>query len=220
MVLAGVNSDAPNNIERAMVVQKFDWEDQIQAFNLNDNRTANLALIKETKVADQAEENMMDLQHGFMVFTTPEPNEVSETSCTPSCITKYKLCREQVDSLIREIEDIKYDGYVLRKGQNPLKEKLEAQTKDYKRIQEELSVKSCLYDIAQQKIITLTAELDVSNSRFRDAEFNFKKFEVSSEKVEVMIEKHLQVRTSPLRDLDIIMCHHLLMTIILHLLNP
>ena len=82
----------------------------MQALNLTDHQNVNLAQIEDSK---DAEEQMMDMQHAFMVSTTPEPKEVSETSCTSSCIAKYKLCREQVDSLIREIEDIKYDGYVL-----------------------------------------------------------------------------------------------------------
>ena len=51
-----------------------------------------------------------------------------------------------------------------------------------------------MYDIAKQKIVALTAELDASNARFKDVEFNFKKFEVSSEKVEVMIENHLKFK--------------------------
>ena len=67
-----------------------------------------------------------------MVSATPEEEKVSETSCSPSCSAKLKLCREQIDSLIREIKDIKYDGYVLRKNQKPIREKLEAQTKDFK----------------------------------------------------------------------------------------
>ena len=71
-----------------------------------------------------------------MSLSLKHPDEVSETSCSPSCVTKFKSCREQIDSLIREIEDLKYDGYTLRKSQKHFKEKLEAQTKDYKRIQE------------------------------------------------------------------------------------
>ena len=50
-----------------------------------------------------------------MVSATSEEEKVSETSCSPSCSAKLKLYQEQIDSLIREIEDIKYDGYVLRK---------------------------------------------------------------------------------------------------------
>ena len=73
------------------------------------------------------------------MYSTPKrTEEVSEVSCTAACIAKYKNCREHVDSLIREIEDLRYDGYTLRKSQKPLKEKLEAQTKDYKRVQDEL----------------------------------------------------------------------------------
>ena len=127
-----------------------------------------------------------------MSLTLKYTEKVSSISCSQACIDKMKQYRKQHDLLIREIEDLRYNGYTLRKSQKPLKEKLEAQTKDYKRIQEELSVKSCLYDIAQQKIVKLTAELDASNARFRDAEFNFKKFDVSSEKVEIIIENHMK----------------------------
>ena len=69
---------------------------------------------------------MMDLQFAFMVSTTPKTKEVSGTSCSQSCVDKIKLYCEQNDLLIREVEDLKYDGYTLRKSQKPLKEKLEA----------------------------------------------------------------------------------------------
>ena len=69
-----------------------------------------------------------------MNLTPKRSEEVSETSCTPACIAKYKNCREHVDSLIREIEDIRYDGYVLRKSEKSFKEKLDAQTKEYRRV--------------------------------------------------------------------------------------
>ena len=84
-----------------------------------------------------------------MSLTLNHIDEVSNISCSQACIDKFKSCREQIDSLIREIEDLKYDGYTLRKSQKPFKGKLEGQKKDYKRIQEEFSIKSCLYDIAQ-----------------------------------------------------------------------
>ena len=76
-----------------------------------------------------------------MSITQTCTDQVSEISCTPSCIAKHKSNREQIDLLIREVEDLKYDGYTLRKSQKPLKEKLEAQTKNFNRMQEELSVK-------------------------------------------------------------------------------
>ena len=54
--------------------------------------------------------------------------KVNEASCSQSCEAKIKHYRDQHDLLIREIEDLKYEGYTLRKAQKPLKEKLEAQT--------------------------------------------------------------------------------------------
>ena len=62
----------------------------------------------------------MELQHAFMVSATPEEEKVSETSCSPSCGAKLTSYREQIDLLIRDIEDIKYDGMYLGKIRNPL----------------------------------------------------------------------------------------------------
>ena len=76
---------------------------------------------------------MKDLQIAFMVSTNPEPKQVSETSCSSSCLAKFILCHEQIDSLVREIEDLKYDGYTLMKSQKPLNQKAEAQTKVFKK---------------------------------------------------------------------------------------
>ena len=118
--------------------------------------------------------------------------------------------------LIRDIEDIKYDGYTLRKAQKPIREKLEAQTKDYKRVKDELYDLKQTYAMAQYNINRLTAELAASNARFKDAEFNFKKFDVPSEKIEVMIENHLQYKDQSTEGLDIIELNHLLTIIILH----
>ena len=50
-----------------------------------------------------------------MVSASTEEEKVSETSCSPSCSAKLTSYREQINLLIRDIEDIKYDGYVLRK---------------------------------------------------------------------------------------------------------
>ena len=57
--------------------------------------------------------------------TQNSTDKVSETSCSPACIAKYKSCREQIDLLVREIEDLKYDGYTLRSAQKPIRERLE-----------------------------------------------------------------------------------------------
>ena len=109
-----------------------------------------------------------------MSLTLNHTNEVSNISCSQACIDKFKSCREQIDLLIREIEDLRYDGYTLRKSQKPLKEKLEAQTKDFKRVKDELSEKNNLYNLAQYTISKLTAELEALHARFKDAKFNFK----------------------------------------------
>ncbi|KAL4589806.1 hypothetical protein LXL04_002716 [Taraxacum kok-saghyz] len=177
LVQAGNNNrDAPVNNETAMVAQQFSWEDQLKDLNLGDPHSANLAQIEE---AEEAEDQMMELQHAFMVSATPETEKVSDTSCSPVCSAKYKLDREQLDMLIREVEDLKYDDYTFRKSQKPLKEKLEAQTKDYQRMQEELSVKTCQYKYVKNQVELLTAELDTLKAKLKNADFNFKKFENS-----------------------------------------
>ena len=109
-----------------------------------------------------------------MSLTPKSTEKVSETSCSPACSAKHKSDHEQIDLLIREVEDHKYDGYTLRKSQKPLKEKLEAQTKDYHRMQEELSVSNCRYKYTKNQLELLTAELDTLKSKFKNADFNFK----------------------------------------------
>ncbi|MER8244940.1 hypothetical protein, partial [Acinetobacter baumannii] len=81
-----------------------------------------------------------------MSLTQTCTDEVSNISCSQACIDKYKLCREQVELLIREIEDLRYDGYTLRKAMKPTKQALEAQTKDYKRVKDEL------YDLKNKEL--------------------------------------------------------------------
>ena len=93
MVPAGTNRDAPNNNEWAMVAQQFYWEDQIQALNLTDHQTVNLAQIDEV---EDAEEQMKDLQIAFMVSTTPEPKQASETSCSPSCVANLNCAMSKL----------------------------------------------------------------------------------------------------------------------------
>jgi len=78
-------------------------------------------------------------------------NEVSgsqlcEVSCTLSSEDTIKFLREQIDLLKGEVEDLRYKGYQLRKGQKPLKAELEAKTKDFRKLQEEYSNKCENYD--------------------------------------------------------------------------
>lgn len=192
LVPVEVNRGAASNSERALVAQQFSWDDQMLSLNMTGDEVAHMAQISECPEVDEAEEKMMGLQFAFMVSTTPDTKEVSETLCSQACSNKVKQYREQHELLIRGIEDLKYEGYTLRKAQKPLKEKLEAQTKDLKRIKEEYSIKCEHYHYAQEKIANLTAELDALKNKFENADFNFKKFAVSSEKLESMIEKQIK----------------------------
>ena len=90
-----------------------------------------------------------------MVSPTPE---VSTISC-PNCLETMKTYRELNDNLLRELENVKYNGFQLRKAQKPLKEKLEAQTTDYKRIQDEHSVTANQLLQAKEEILKLTTEI-------------------------------------------------------------
>ena len=125
-------------------------------------------------------------------FTTFSTKEVSETSCSQSCADKVNKYREQNELLVREVFDLKNEIYEIKKVNKPLKEKLEAQAKDLSRIKEEYSIKCVHYCFAKEKIANLTAELDALKAKFKDAEFSFKNFDVSSEIVESMIEKQLK----------------------------
>ena len=98
MVPAGNNNrDAPANNDRALVAQQFDWEDQLQALNLGDHHAANLAQIDE---AEEAEDQMMELQHAFMVSATSKEEKVSDVSCSPACSAKLTSYHEQINLLI------------------------------------------------------------------------------------------------------------------------
>ncbi|KAI3700043.1 hypothetical protein L2E82_44657 [Cichorium intybus] len=71
------------NIERALVAQQFMWEDQMQALNLAEDGGAHLAQIEGDMDVDAAKEQMMDLQIGFMVSTTPANTENSKKKLKP-----------------------------------------------------------------------------------------------------------------------------------------
>ena len=71
-----------------------------------------------------------------------------------------KFLRDQIDLLCREKEDLKYEGYTLRKGQKPLNEQLEAKSKDFRKLQEEYSNKCENYNFLKKQLANLTDELD------------------------------------------------------------
>ena len=90
---------------------------------------------------------MIELQFAFMVSSTPEPEkkEVSRSSCSQTCIDNVKILLEHIELLRRENEDLKYEGYQLRKGQKHLKAQLEVKTNDFRKLQEEYSNKCANY---------------------------------------------------------------------------
>ncbi|MEX5533335.1 hypothetical protein, partial [Pseudomonas syringae] len=67
-------AQANNNNERALVAQQFSWEDQLNDLKLGDHHAANLAQVEE---AEDAEDQMMELQHAFTVSATTEDEKVS-----------------------------------------------------------------------------------------------------------------------------------------------
>jgi Zinc knuckle len=152
----------------------------------------------------------MESKHAFMVNTTPE---VGHSVCSSECIDKInslnkeledktKFYNEQVESLTRRLEDYSYNIYELKKNQKPLKEKCEAAVRDFKKMAEENSINKSYLIFAKEDIAKLTAELEelrsklkTTESKFENAEFNFKKFDVSSTVVETMIEKQLKFQT-------------------------
>ena len=75
-----------------------------------------------------------------------------------------------------------------------MKEKLEAKTEDFLKHQKEYSTKFEHYDYAKEKIVSLTAEFNTLKNKFYNENFNFKKFDVSSKKIESMIEKQLKFK--------------------------
>ena len=92
---------------------------------------------------------------------------VNEASCTLSCETTIKFLREHNDLLKREVDDLKYEGYQLRKGQKPLKAELEAKTKDFRRLQEDYSNKCENYNYVKRQLAELTVELNTLKDKLK-----------------------------------------------------
>ena len=78
---------------------------------------------------------------------------------------------------------------------------MEAAVSDFHRIQHEFSEKSGHLKDVKAKIGFLTAELEALKEKYNDADFNFKKFDVSSEVVETMIEKQLKFKNQKTKGL-------------------
>ena len=160
----------------------------------------NVAVIKKTKdlnrlsIAEVIEE--LDALKSSVNLPV---NEVScshscEVSCSQSCEDTIKFLRDQIDLFKREVEDLRYEGYQLRKGQKPLKAELEAKTKDFRKLQEDYSNKCENYDYIKRQNVELLTKLDTLKGKFETANFDFKKFDVSSELVSNMIDHCLQFK--------------------------
>ena len=128
----------------------------------------NVAVIKKTKDLNHLSlaaviEELDTLMCGKTMSSTNIP--VNEVSCSQSCEATIKLLREHNDLLKREVEDLKYEGYQLRKGQKPLKAELEAKTKDFRKLQEEYSNKCENYDYIKRQVDVVTEELDALKTK-------------------------------------------------------
>ncbi|TLX69014.1 hypothetical protein E9993_23135 [Labilibacter sediminis] len=102
--------------------------------------------------------------------------------------------REQNERLVREVFDLENAVYNAKKPLRAALEKLEATQSDNKKLQEEHSVARVQLRVAKDQIAELSAELSALKAKYNDADFTFKKFDVSSVVVESMIEKHYQFK--------------------------
>ena len=123
----------------------------------------NVAIIKKTKdlnhlsLADVIQElDALKCRETMSSENIP----VTEVTCTPACEATIKFLREQIDLLKREVEDLRYEGYQLRKGQKPLKAELEAKTKDFRKLQEEYSNKCENYNYIKRQLAIVTEQVD------------------------------------------------------------
>ena len=79
----------------------------------------NVAIIKKTK--DLNHLSLTDIIQELDALKCRETMSsenipVTEVTCTPACEATIKFLREQIDIFKREVEDLRYEGYQLRKG--------------------------------------------------------------------------------------------------------
>ena len=116
----------------------------------------------------------------------------NEVSCTPSCEDTIKILREHNDLLKREVKDLKYEGYQLKKGQKPLKAELEEKTKDFRKLQEVYSNKCENYDYIKRQLATITEELDTLKIKCGKTNVSFKNYTASSQTIKCLFETQLK----------------------------
>ncbi|MFS7979325.1 hypothetical protein Hanom_Chr10g00925991 [Helianthus anomalus] len=132
----------------------------------------------------------MAQMHNF----TPTPTKVCvDNICyTSACREKVSGYKEQANSLIMQLQLSKSDLYQIKKKINGYKDMVEAQKRDIHHLQNDLSQEKCRHLHFKELLEKLVVELDSLKSTFENTKFNFKKFDVSSEKVEKMINKQLK----------------------------
>ena len=129
VLVTASSSGSSKEGEKAMVAQQtggFDWSDQIA--ELNQVTTENFQM------------------HAFMTQISENPPPVDEVS-TPSESLSIEDILENLkfknSVLVREVEDIKYEKYQLKKENKLFSKQIEAQLKDIKQLKKDLSDKSC-----------------------------------------------------------------------------
>ena len=65
---------------------------------------------------------------------------------------------------------------------------------DFRKLQEEYSNKCENYNYVKSKMAEFTAEIDALKVKYKDADFTYKNFYVSSEVVASIIEKQLKLK--------------------------
>ncbi|MFS7945463.1 hypothetical protein Hanom_Chr06g00524581 [Helianthus anomalus] len=117
---------------------------------------------------------------------------VDDICCTSACKEKIYGYKEHANSLIIQQQLSKYDLYQIKKKITGYKDMVEAQKRDIRQLHKDLSQEKCRHLHFKELSEKLTIELDSLKSTFENTEFHFKKIDVSSEKVENMINKQLQ----------------------------
>ncbi|KAD4180306.1 hypothetical protein E3N88_28897 [Mikania micrantha] len=136
--------------------------------------------------SDQVQELELTLSHAFMAEVDDKQKEVTENLCSTSCINKVFKYRSHNESLIKELNKLKYFNSEFLKNEGIFKRKLEAESRDVARLKELLSDKESNYREARRKIDELTLELDQVKSQLSKSSIKCERFDYSSKVLENM----------------------------------
>ncbi|TLX69561.1 hypothetical protein E9993_22885, partial [Labilibacter sediminis] len=118
----------------------------------------------------------------------------NECSCCQTCSDTIKRYKELLEEMTRRAEDLSYERYEQSKIIKPLKAKLEATTKDFKRMAEENSMNKSWLIFAKEDNAKLTAELEALKAKYQNNEFSIRKFDASQIAVENLIDEQTKYR--------------------------